>query len=226
MDGGSGGIRSACRACLTPAPVEADLVIGLFGADTGKELLIQTDTPVGGKLVEGLDLKESKSKYTQDREKALKDVLNERERSRSEIIERMGEKRGVGGLSVFYEKCVNCHNCMKACPICYCKECLFDSSIFDMEAYRYLKKAESKGLYKMPNDSLLFHVTRMNHMILSCIGCGLCEQACPSGIPLMDVIIPVADEAQEHLEYRPGSSADDKAPMVVYREDEFTDVGE
>jgi formate dehydrogenase subunit beta len=78
----------------------------------------------------------------------------------------------------------------------------------------------------MPRDSLLFHVGRMNHMILSCVGCGLCEQACPSGIPLMDVLIPVAENAQKELDYVPGRSVEEKTPMVVYREDEHTEVGE
>ena len=82
------------------------------------------------------------------------------------------------------------------------------------------------SFFKMPDDSLLFHVTRMNHMILSCVECGLCEQACPSDIPLMNVIIPVAENAQKELDYQPGKDPEERTPMVVYREDEYTDVGE
>jgi formate dehydrogenase subunit beta len=63
-------------------------------------------------------------------------------------------------------------------------------------------------------------------MILSCVGCGLCEQACPSEIPLMDVLIPVADNAQEEFGYHPGVAVDERVPIAVYREDEYTEVGE
>ena len=115
---------------------------------------------------------------------------------------------------------------MKMCPICYCKECLFESSVFDAEAYKYLKKAISKGLLKMPNDSILFHLGRMNHMVLSCVECGLCEQACPSEIPLMDFIIPIAENAQKEFKYSPGKDPKEKIPMIVYREDEYKEVGE
>jgi formate dehydrogenase subunit beta len=115
---------------------------------------------------------------------------------------------------------------MKVCPICYCKECLFDSSVFNLEANKYIGKAEKKGLFKMPNDSLLFHTTRMNHMVVSCVGCGLCQQACPSDIPLMEIIIPISENAQKKLEYLPGSNIEEKVPMVIYKEDEYQEVGE
>ena len=78
----------------------------------------------------------------------------------------------------------------------------------------------------MPTDSLLFHVTRMNHMTLSCVQCGLCEQACPNNIPLMDIVIPVADNAQAEFKYDPGRDPEEELPLVVFREDEYQQVGE
>jgi formate dehydrogenase subunit beta len=115
---------------------------------------------------------------------------------------------------------------MKICPICYCRECLFESSVFDLEVNKYIGKAEKKGLFKMPNDSLLFHTTRMNHMVVSCVGCGLCQQACPSDIPLMEIIIPISESAQKEFDYTPGSSIEEKMPLVIYKEDEYQEVGE
>ena len=63
-------------------------------------------------------------------------------------------------------------------------------------------------------------------MILSCVECGLCEQACPNGIPLMDVLINVAEHAQKEFNYQPGKDSKEKVPMIVYKEDEFLEVGE
>jgi formate dehydrogenase subunit beta len=73
---------------------------------------------------------------------------------------------------------------------------------------------------------MLFHLTRFNHMILSCVECGLCEQACPSNIPLMDIITPIAENAQKEFNYLPGRDPQEQMPMIVYREEEFQDVGE
>ncbi len=216
-------LRSACFVCKDSVPVNADIVIGLYGVDVGKEILVEVCTDVGKKLVDGIKLD---SKNVKDRESAVKAVRKDKTKKRDDFVKNNDSLKGIKALSEFFDKCVNCHNCMNACPICYCKECLFDSCVFDAEAYKYLRKAESKGLFKMPDDSLLFHITRMNHMILSCVECGLCEQACPSDIPLMDVFIPAAESAQKEFDYYPGKNLEEKIPMVVYREDEYVEVGE
>ena len=216
-------LRSACLICKDPVPVNADIVLGLYGIDASKEVLVEVYTDAGKKLVDGvkLDAKDVKS-----RENAVKTVREDKTKKRNEFVKDKGSLKGIEALSEFFDKCVNCHNCMKVCPICYCKECLFESSVFDAEAYKFLRKAESKGLFKMPNDSILFHITRMNHMILSCVECGLCEQACPSDIPLVDVFIPAAESAQKEFDYHPGEDLKEKVPMAVYREDEYVEVGE
>jgi formate dehydrogenase subunit beta len=217
-------LRSACLMCKDPIPTNADIVIGLYGMDAGKELLVEAHTDAGKKALEGIKL--DGAKEVKGREKACNEVREEKTKKRREFIKEKGAIKGIVALSEFFDRCVNCHNCMKMCPICYCKECLFESSVFDAEAYKFLRKAESKGLFKMPTDSLLFHLGRMNHMILSCVECGLCEQACPNDIPLMEVFIPVAEQAQEEFKYHPGKDPKEKVPMVVYREEEYLEVGE
>jgi len=218
-------LRSACRVCKDPTPTNADVIIGVYGMDAEKEILIEACTETGKKLIEDLKLDEI-SKEAHGRDKAVKTVHEKRAKHHSAFITEKSSIKGIDALAGFFDKCVNCHNCMKACPICYCRECLFESSVFDAEAYKFLRKAESKGLFKMPSDSLLFHLGRMNHMILSCVECGLCEQACPNEIPLMDLFILVADQAQKEFDYHPGKDLKEKIPMIVYREDEFLDVGE
>ncbi len=217
-------LRSACYTCKDPIPSNADIIIGLYGMDPQKELLIQINSKKGKKLLEGIQLEVSKD--TNDREKAIKRIREEKAKNRMEFIKDKSNIKGIDALAKFFDKCVNCHNCMKVCPICYCRECLFESSVFDLEVNKYIGKAEKKGLFKMPSDSLLFHTTRMNHMVVSCVGCGLCEQACPSDIPLMEIIIPIGENVQKEFEYNPGSDIEKKVPMVIYKEDEYQEVGE
>jgi formate dehydrogenase subunit beta len=219
-------LRTACQTCKDPIPrnADADIVIGLYGLNPKKELLIQINSDKGQNLLEGINLDSVKD--TKNRDKTVKDILEEKNQNRSEFIKEVSKIKGIEALAKFFDKCINCHNCMKVCPICYCKECLFDSSVFNLEANKYIGKAEKKGLFKMPNDSLLFHTTRMNHMIVSCVGCGLCEQACPSDIPLMEIITPIGENAQKILDYTPGRDIEEKVPMVIYKEDEYQEVGE
>ena len=217
-------LRTACHVCKEPIPVNADIIIGLYGSDIEKELSIEAKTDKGKKIIEGLNLEDGPKDDARD--KALKAVYEEKIKNHTEFVKEKSKIKGIDALTKFFDKCINCHNCMKACPICYCKECLFESAVFDAEAYKFLRKAESKGLFKMPNDSVLFHIGRMNHMILSCVECGLCSQDCPVDIPLMEIFIPAADSAQEEFKYKPGKDPNEKIPMIVYREDEYIEVGE
>ncbi len=215
-------LRTACLNCKNPVPENADIVIGVYGADEG--LFLDARTEKGEGILSDMDLDEAED--VEVREQAVNDVRGKKDETRKEFMEEHADIVGVDKLLEFFDTCVNCHNCMKACPICYCRECLFESSVFDLEANKYMAKAKSKGAFKTPTDSLLFHVTRFNHMILSCVECGLCEQACPSDIPLMNIITSIAENAQREFEYEPGKDPEEEMPMVVYREDEFQDVGE
>jgi formate dehydrogenase subunit beta len=217
-------LRSTCNTCKDPIPTNADIIIGLYGMDIQKELLIQINSEKGKKLLKGIQLEEYKD--IKNREKTITKIREKKTKNRMGFIKDKSNIKGIDALVKFFDKCVNCHNCMKVCPICYCKECLFESSVFNLEANKYIGKAEKKGLFKMPNDSLLFHTTRMNHMVVSCVGCGLCEQACPSNIPLMEIITPISENAQKKFEYTPGSNIEEKMPIVIYKEDEYQEVGE
>jgi len=215
-------LRSSCRVCKDPVPAHCDITIGVFGMDRSKELFIHAATEAGEKAVKDLpDLSDTSS-----REKGIKLVQEEKNAARASFLKEKSTIQGIDKLTEFFDACINCHNCMKACPICYCKECLFESAVFDLEANKYVAKTKNKGLYKMPVDSLLFQVTRMNHMILSCVQCGLCEQACPNSIPLMDIFIAAAENAQAEFGYMPGRDPKEQVPLVVFRENEYHDVGE
>jgi formate dehydrogenase subunit beta len=218
-------LRSACKVCKDPIPENADIVIGFYGMDILKDILVEATTETGKKLLDDLKLEEN-AEAVNNRANAVHEVREGKNRRRAEFLKEKEPVKGIDKIAEFFDKCVNCHNCRQACPICYCKECLFDSSVFDQGAYKFLRKSQTKGLFKLPNDSVLFHIGRMNHMILSCVQCGLCEQACPNEIPLMDLFIAVAENAQKIFDYHPGKDAKEKIPMIVYREDEFTEVGE
>jgi len=50
---------------------------------------------------------------------------------------------------------------------------------YAFEAEKYLGWAQRRGALRMPTNTLLFHLTRLNHMVISCVGCGLCAHHCP-----------------------------------------------
>lgn len=217
-------LREACRVCEYFYPMNADIIIGLAGMDTGKAVLIQAATEQGEKVLDALELQESNDE--EKRQAAIEDITAERVKKRDELFEKTSqEMSGEEKLLPVFARCVNCHNCRDACPICYCRECLFDSPTFEFGADKYLDWAERKDALRMPTDTLLFHLTRLNHMASSCVGCGLCQEACPNEIPVFSIFRMVGDRVQEAFEYVPGRSLDEEMPLSTFKEDELQEVG-
>jgi formate dehydrogenase subunit beta len=68
------------------------------------------------------------------------------------------------------DRCIKCFGCRNVCPVCSCYECTIEN-----EAYVPQRELPA---------SRDFLMTRAMHMVDRCVYCGLCEQACPAGIPL------------------------------------------
>ena len=58
----------------------------------------------------------------------------------------------------------------------------------------------------------------------SCVGCGACEEACPSNIPLLKIFQLTGSDVQKLFEYVPGRSLEDEPPLSVFREGEFSEL--
>lgn len=124
----------------------------------------------------------------------------------------------------YFSSCVNCYNCRVACPVCYCKECVFVTDVFTHEPFQYLSWAERSGALKLPTDTLFYHLTRLAHMSTACVGCGQCSNACPNGIPVMEVFRTIAHDTQKAFDYLAGRDPREAPPLSVFRESEFPEV--
>ncbi|MCU0722548.1 MAG: 4Fe-4S dicluster domain-containing protein, partial [Planctomycetes bacterium] len=137
----------------------------------------------------------------------------------------LAKAKGKDGILAFLQRCLGCHNCRTVCPVCYCKECFFDSPTFEIEASKFLGWAEARGALRLPADTLLFHLTRANHMAHSCVACGMCTQACPSGIEVGALFSALGRRVQALFQYEPGKSLGDEIPLSTFREDELQVFG-
>jgi formate dehydrogenase subunit beta len=217
-------LREACQSCEYPYPLNADITIGLTGIDFNKEAVLIANTPEGEAIVDGLGLPEGAG--TEAREAAIEKVVAEKVKKRDELFEvTQKECYGLENLGAIFTPCIGCHNCRDMCPICYCKECVFDSTTFAFEADKYVGWAERKGALRMPTDTFLFHLTRLNHMVTSCVGCGLCQDACPNDVPVFRIFRLVGSKVQPTFDYVPGQNVEDELPLTMFKEDELEKVG-
>lgn len=216
-------VSPACKACEYPIPQNADLLIGLVGVDTNDHLLLKGNTEAGEALLESLALPGTKEPAS--RAEAIEKLVAERIAYRDQMFVETSEATAdLNKLMNYLGNCVNCYNCRVACPVCYCKECVFVTDVFDHEPSQYLRWAQRKGILKMPTDTVFFHVTRIAHMSTACIGCGQCSNACPNNIPVMEIFRTVASYTQKAFDYEPGKSLEDEPPLSIFREDEFQEV--
>jgi formate dehydrogenase subunit beta len=226
--------RTACQICEQPLPEgeHVALTIGLVGVEPGKLYLKARDD-----VAQALDLAagEAPAERTTggspvapaERTKAVDTLVTARTQARdAAIAEFRGRVNSMDGLLAEFSTCIRCHNCMVNCPICYCKECIFRTATFDHDSQLFYQWVERKGTVRMLPDTLLFHLTRLNHMVSSCVGCGLCSDACPADIPVATVFRAVGQKVQALFDYHPGRSLEEAAPVQEFREDELTALGE
>jgi formate dehydrogenase subunit beta len=216
-------LAPACKACEQPIPANADIAIGLYGMDVNDHLLVQAQTPAGEDLAGSLRM--PKAQEPPGRKNAIDALIKERTDFRDRMFaETEAATDSLEKLTTYLANCVNCYNCRVACPVCYCKECVFVTDVFNHEPSQYLRWAERKGAIKMPTDTVFYHLTRMAHMSTACVGCGQCSNACPNDIPVMELFRLVAERTQEGFQYRAGRSLEEKPPLSEFREDEFSEV--
>jgi len=216
-------MRDACKFCEDYYPIPfADVGIGFIGAE-GDGYIVEANTDKGKEIVANLGLEKIKTK---DRDEKLKKISAERKARWEEVKqETKKETTGIENLVNYFSKCVDCHNCMGQCPICFCKECFWESPTFEFTPLNFLGWASKKGAVKLPTDTIFFHLGRLSHMSTSCIGCGLCSDACPNDIKVYELFHLVSNETQAAFDYKPGRDLEEEAPLVTFKEDELKELG-
>jgi formate dehydrogenase subunit beta len=218
-------LRDACQMCERPVHTEADVVFEFFGNDVAQGFTITLPDELANKIGLAGEAPASNGNRAGLVDKLIASRTEQRDKVFEEINARMKKGKPGEGLEEIFAACIRCHNCMTVCPICYCKTCLFKGPVFDHEPIQYMQWAGRKGALRLPSDTMLFHLTRMNHMGLSCVGCGMCTSVCPSDIPVGRVFRTIGDSVQTVFDYVPGFNPEEMLPLIAFKEDEWHEVG-
>jgi formate dehydrogenase subunit beta len=215
--------RHACTICETPVAWAADVSIHVIGVRDGILVEARDADCLPPSLKPGEDLP--------GRSDVVERLIAERRDTRQVALDAMQVRMqasadGNPGLVVEFEACQRCHNCTVACPICYCKECLFRTDTFQHEPRRFFGWADRKGAARLPGDAVSFQLTRLCHVTTSCVGCGMCTSACPADLPVDLLFQTVARRTQAMFDYVAGRNLDDPLPPATFERKEFVDLGE
>ena len=220
-------IRETCRICEHFVPAGADMVVSAMGQDDPEMdglIFVQTD-----RAAELIGDVEKKMTAAEGAEARLETDLIEKHRGlrrdqKKKLAERMKlDQSGLDGLIEIFGKCIGCHGCRAVCPICYCELCVFESKDFEPKPVDFERSLSRKGRLRVPPDTLLYHLGRLNHMALSCVGCGSCTDVCPVDIPVSSIFIQVGESLQELFDYLPGRNPKEELPFTKFETEEFAE---
>lgn len=216
-------LAPACQVCEFFIPTAADIQIQLWGLDIKKQILAQAQTANGEDFIGRLEL--ASATEPPERQAKIDALLAERVASRDTMFAAThAATDNIEKLTAYLAHCINCYNCRVACPVCYCKECVFVTDVFNHDPSQYLQWSRRKGTIKMPTDTVFYHMTRLAHMSTACVGCGQCSNACPNDIPVMELFRTVAWQTQQAFDYEAGRDLNEAPPLSIFKEDEFGEV--
>lgn len=214
-------IRPACRGCENFIPTKADMVVELIGRDDlGDRCSIFLVTDKGQEFAAGVDGKVSDGE--------LKDqaaYLGKRTEEKNKLFEKYKVKGpGLKGVLESFGDCIGCKGCRSVCPICFCQLCTFDVQDSEYKSSKWESDLKVKGGLRIPPNTIYYHLGRLTHVALSCVGCGACEDVCPVDIPLAIIYKQVGESIQNVFDYLPGRDVEEEIPLKTFETEELKEV--
>jgi len=216
-------IRDTCKACEEFIPDNADITVFLAG-----------NSEINSKCLLFLN-NEKALEFAKESEGEITDIelntgkLNEIKKNRTDgkiklYDEYTIENLGLKGLIDIFGRCIGCHACGNACPACFCSLCYFDSIESELKPSDCEFELNKKGAMRQPPNTINYHLGRMVHTSISCVGCGSCSDVCPVDIPVSTIFKRVGESVQESYNYKPGKDLEEELPLSTFNVKEFSDI--
>ena len=184
-------IRPACQGCEYFVPYHSDITVAVVGSANEQSCQLFLHTDKAREFLRDIDNSGSHNvlcKESSDTELNTQEIVAYREKriaARGEMLSEINLEHGeIDRLLEIYGKCIGCHGCSYVCPICYCALCFFDSKVNEQNAVAYEQEMRKRGGVRVPAKTIFYHIGRLSHVSISCVGCGACTDVCPVNIPV------------------------------------------
>ncbi|EGV50289.1 hydrogenase [Candidatus Endoriftia persephone str. Guaymas] len=123
-----------------------------------------------------------------------------------------------------FDRCLRCFACRSVCPMCYCPECVVDSTTFVITPATSAEEKASRIRWcersANTSESAVYLLTRAIHLAGRCVDCGECERVCPVNIPLRLLNTKLEMEAFETFEYQAGYDIEQPSLLSSFRDED------
>lgn len=155
--------RRACQACPQPVPSEVDIVLGFLGMPVRKSILVLArDEALASSLGLG-DLTDGPASdaLVDSRAARVAQVVARNRRTAERFMRALSADlpSDVEELIAYFDNCEPCQQCLESCAI-------YDGELVAL------------------SERELGRAARVGRWLAACVGCGMCEQACPREMPL------------------------------------------
>jgi ferredoxin len=124
-------------------------------------------------------------------------------------LERMTSSERWSFWSEQFSRCIRCHACREACPMCFCVKCTAEKT-----QPQWIDSSST------PQANRAWQTMRVLHQAGRCVDCLECERACPEHIPLGLLARYVADAVERRFDYVASDDPSVAAPIGTYRPDD------
>jgi formate dehydrogenase (coenzyme F420) beta subunit len=183
--------RSACQVCISPAAEQADININVLGLPVRQLVLITIARPeiADSISLDSLAARDTDEHLFTEHERIVATMCERHARTMERINQAVGDQlpANVDALISQLESCGDCQSCLDVCPICSVDR----------------PSRDSGGHYER---------TSVMRWLVSCAGCGMCEQACPDRLPVASLFAHIRQQLDQEWQYLPGRSSNDRLP--------------
>ena len=166
--------RPACQICSDPGAVDGDINIGVLGLPVRQSMIVNAHN--GKTVLETITDGLADESLVEQHDYMLAKISEKHGHTRERVLASLESSlpADLDGLLDQFEACGDCESCMDVCPLC---------------SVDHPRKTESGRLVR--EDVV--------NWLVSCAGCGMCEQSCPKHQPLSAVFGHIREQIEAEL---------------------------
>lgn len=184
--------RAACQTCVSPQAQQADINIHVLGLPVRQLILIKTrDEETAEQLgMARITHGEANEEMIEQHQRIVAKIHERHERTMDRITQGLGDllPKDIKDIVSQLENCGKCQHCMTVCPIC---------------SVHFPVRDETGG----------YQEEQIARWLVSCSGCGMCEQACINNLPLSIIFGYIHAKLAEEYDYKAGYSFEEPLPF-------------